>query len=219
MKIHTLLRLSKKTCAGPLLPEFRYAMTNPPPRKIPVYLSLDPDIFKGYFNPQDPAPLYKRQLSHEFEQYIMTCIRPATRDSRFVFRISYRNDQEKQFAEPLIFAIRRHFGEGKAVTVSTFEKFKLRTYKLLFLSLVVVMICQGAVPFILEKKEEGINSGLHNSMDVLCWVILWKPIDRLIFYWNPFLKDISILDRLANAETVLHEINDDSDEPAIKPDL
>jgi hypothetical protein len=34
-------------------------------------------------------------------------------------------------------------------------------------------------------------------------VILWKPIEKLIFYWNPFLKDISIFDKLTNAPTVI----------------
>jgi hypothetical protein len=180
-------------------------MSNPLPKRINIFLSLDQDIFKGYFNPQDPAPLYKRQLSHEFEQYIMTCIRPAKRHSLFSYKISYRCEHEKQFAEPLVYAIKRHFAEAKAAAVVSFDKFKQRTYKLLFFSMAVVMICQGVVPLILNG-ENGLHSGLHNSMDVLCWVILWKPIDRLIFYWNPFLKEISILERLEKAEVTITEI-------------
>jgi len=71
------------------------------PKRIAVFLSLDQDIFKGYYNPQDPAPLYKRQLSHDFEEYIMLSIRAAKRDSPFHYKISYRNECEKQYAEPL----------------------------------------------------------------------------------------------------------------------
>src|SRR5689334_5106954 len=58
-------------------------MSKPTPKKINIFLSLDKDIFKGYFNAQDPAPLYKRQLSYDFEQYIMTSIRSAKRESVF----------------------------------------------------------------------------------------------------------------------------------------
>jgi hypothetical protein len=36
--------------------------------------------------------------------------------------------------------------------------------------------------------------------------VLWKPIDRLIFYWNPFLKDISIFDKLEKAEVIITEV-------------
>jgi len=169
-----------------------------------ILLSLEQDIFRGYFNPQDPAPLYKRQLSHEFEQYIMTSIRAAKREAEFNYKISYRNEQDKQYAEPLGYAIRRHFSEAKSITTANFEKFKRKTYLLLFMSLTVVMVCQGALPFVLPEGSH-MSSGLHNMIDVLCWVVLWKPIERLIFYWNPFLKDISIMDRLQKADLIITE--------------
>jgi len=184
-------------------------MNKPPLKKINIFLSLEQDIFKGYFNPQDPAPLYKRQLSHEFELYIMTCIRSAKRNSEFTYRISYTNDADKQYAEPLCYAIRRHFSETKTIANATFERFRRKTYLLLFTSLSVVLVCQGFLPLLLpENEDHKLVSGLTNSLDVLCWVILWKPIERLIFYWNPFLKDISIMKRLEKAEidiTVLGE--------------
>ena len=182
-------------------------MSQPSPKKINIFLSLEQDIFKGYFNAQDPAPLYKKQLSHEFEEYIMTCIRAAKRDSEFNYKISYSNESDKQYAEPLAYAVRRHFSETKAIATAAFEKFRRRTYLLLFISLTVVMICQGFLPLLLMKEEHrNIKSGLMNSLDVLCWVILWKPIERLIFYWNPFLKDISIMERLEKAEVIITEI-------------
>jgi hypothetical protein len=181
-------------------------MNKPTSKKINIFLSLDEEIFRGYFNPQDPSPLYKRQLSQEFELYLMTSVKNARRHSQFSYKISYRNEADKQFAEPLTYAIRRHFSESKAASVSVFEKFKRRTYMLLLVSLSVVMICQGFLPLMLEEKEHSLTSGLMNSLDVLCWVILWKPIERLIFYWNPFLKDISVLERLEKAEVSLVEI-------------
>ncbi len=183
-------------------------MKNQLSKKINVFLSLDEHIFTGYFNPQDPAPVYKRQLSHEFEQYIMTSIRSAKRETTFSYTINYRNENDCQYAGPLVYAIKGHFSEAKAIAVASFEKFKRRTYVLLFCSMAVVMVCQGFLPMLLFTEEHSIKSGLMNSLDVLCWVILWKPIERLIFYWNPFLKDISILDRLEKAEVVVTKIED-----------
>lgn len=181
-------------------------MKTVPSRNITIFLSLNPDIFKGYFNAQDPSPMYKRQLSHEFEQYIMTCIRPAKRDYTLNYKISYKNEQDKQFADPLMYAIRRHFAESKAVAVETFEKFKRRTYKLLIFSLTVVILCQGFLPMLLKSEGHSLQYGILGSMDVLCWVILWKPIERLIFYWNPYLKEISIIERLEKAEAVVIQV-------------
>ena len=47
-----------------------------------------------------------------------------------------------------------------------------------------------------------ISSGLNNTLDVFSWVILWRPIDDLLFSWNPYLKDISIMNRLATGREV-----------------
>lgn len=172
-------------------------------KRINIYLSLDRDIFNGYFNIQDPSPVYKRQLSHEFEEYIMACTRLARRNSVITYKIGYSDDQAKEYAEPLIFAIRRHFFEAKAKLTLDFEKFRRRTYILLFVSMSVVMICHGLLPLLLKGQEDVFHSGISNSLDVFSWVILWKPIDRLIFYWNPFLKDIAMMERLEKADATI----------------
>jgi len=176
--------------------------------KINILLSLDRDILSGYYNPQDNSPLYKRQLSSELEQYIQNCIRSAGRNAKIFFKISYRNEQDAEYAEPLMYAIRRHFSESKIIMTADFENFKRRTFKLLFVSLSVVIICHGIMPLLIKGEESTIHSGLSNSLDVFSWVILWKPIDRLIFYWNPFVKDISILEKLEKGEVEMHEIEE-----------
>jgi len=183
-------------------------MRNSLSNKVNILLSLDRDILPGYYNQYDNAPLYKRQLNSELEKYILHSIRNAKRNTRLTFKINYRNDADTEFAEPLMFAIRRHFAELKAVTTTDFENFKRRAFKLLLVSLAVVTISHGILPFLLKGERNTIHDGLSNSLDVFSWVILWKPIDKLIFYWNPFLKDISLFDKLEKAEVILDRIED-----------
>jgi hypothetical protein len=171
-------------------------------KKLNIFLSVDQPVIKDYFNAHDPAPIYKRQLSHGFEQYIMSSILSAKRYSVFNYRVTCRDENDIQYVEPLLYAIRGHFSEKKTLKDAEFEKFKRRTYMLLFVSLAVVMVCHVVVPLLLHA-ENGINSGVTNSLDVFSWVILWQPIDKLIFQWNPYLKDISIMDRLAKAELII----------------
>ena len=73
---------------------------------------------------------------------------------------------------------------------------------LLVFSLLTVMFFQGVMPLIFNA-EHRIHSAFSNALDVFSWVILWKPIEKLIFYWNPFLKEISIFDKLVNAPIVI----------------
>ncbi|MEO5684694.1 MAG: hypothetical protein ABIQ88_18780 [Chitinophagaceae bacterium] len=171
-------------------------------KRISIFLTVDQQTINEYFNMHDPAPIYKRQLSHGFEEYIMTSIAAAKRYSVFRYKINCRNSRDKQFAEPLMLAVKRHFAEKKVMMEAEFEKFKRRTYILLFISLAVVMICQGTIPMVLSS-EHRIHSGLSNSLDVFSWVILWRPIDKLIFHWNPYLKEIAVLQKLTDAEVII----------------
>ena len=166
---------------------------------ICIYITLDRESLNDYFNPHDPGPLYKRQLSHAFELYILNSISSVKRYSLLSYKISSKLEEDKQYTEPLIYAIRRHFAEKKAIKETEFEKFKRRSYLLLFFSLSIVMICHGFIPLLLKGANQ-IGSGVSNTLDVFSWVILWRPIDQLIFYWNPYLKEISIMDRLATGE-------------------
>jgi len=185
-------------------PSMRNSLSN----KINILLSLDRDILPGYYNPHDNAPLYKRQLNTELENYILNSVRTAKRNTKLFFKISYRNEADAEFAEPLVYAIRRHFAESKAITITDFENFKRRAFKLLLVSLAVVTISHGILPLLLTGEKNTIHDGLSNSLNVFSWVILWKPIDKLIFYWNPYLKDISIFSKLEKAEMILEQIEE-----------
>ena len=171
---------------------------------IPVFLTIDQATIGEHFNINDPAPLYKRQLSHQFHQYLMTSVEPAKRYSVFYYKVTCKKESDKQFTEAFIYAIKRHFSAKKLQSIEVFEKFKRRSYMLLFVSLTVVMICHGLVPMILSD-EQGFSSALRNGLDIFSWVILWQPIDKLVFQWNPHLKEISIMNRLANAEVIINE--------------
>lgn len=171
-------------------------------RKITIFLSADAKAMEEYYNGHDPAPLYKRQLSHGFENYIFTSIAAIKRHTQVIYNVCCKEEEDKENIEPLSYSIRRHFQEKKALKEAEFEKFKRRSYLLLFMSLAVVIVFQGLVPYVLNT-DHRIHSGLSNSLDVLCWVILWRPIDKLIFSWNPYLKEISVLDRLAKAEIIV----------------
>ena len=172
--------------------------------KINIFLTVDQLSIGEHFNPNDPAPLYKRQLSHQFQQYIMASIESAKRYSVFYYKITCKNGSDMQYTEAFVYAIRRHFSAKKLIKVEQFEKFKRRSYKLLFVSLTVVMICHGLIPMLIPV-DEGFDSAIRNGLDIFSWVILWQPIDKLVFYWNPHLKEISIMNRLATAEVIITE--------------
>lgn len=82
-----------------------------------------------------------------------------------------------------------------------FKKFKKRNFRLLCLSMLAVMVSHGVLPLIFSE-DLGISPTILNTLDVFSWVILWRPIDKLIFQWNSYLKEISLLHKMANATII-----------------
>ena len=172
--------------------------------RINIFLTVDVQMLTSYFNAHDPAPIYKRQLSHQLEDYIAACVRSAKRYSVIFYKFKCTNEIDKQYAQPLMYAIRRHYSLKKIIREKEFEKFKKRSWWLLIASLAAVLVCQGFVPMLINS-ENRILSAFMNSLDIFSWVLLWRPIDVLLFYWNPNLKDISLLNKLASAELIIIE--------------
>ena len=172
-----------------------------------IFIRLDEQTVYDYFNHHDPAPLYKRQLGHEFEQYIYNSLLTSKRNAIIKYQVICLEYSDKRFIEPVTQAIRNHFNLKKFLKEEEFKKFKRRTLKLLLASLAIVLGLQTMAPFVVEVINDKMGSSLHSILDVFSWVVLWKPIDRLIFHWNPYLKEIHLVDRLANAEVVVIEKN------------
>lgn len=180
-------------------------MSNPLFRHINIYLSVNEKTIDEYFNQHDPAPAYRRQLSLEFEGYITNLVIAAKRYTTIQYKFTCENEEDKQYAEPLIHAIRRHFSIRKTLKEAEFKRFKKRSFVLLAFALSIGVLCHWILPNVLPEGNggHGFMSAVTNSLDVLSWVTLWRPIDKLVFQWNPFLKDILLYDKLTNAEVVI----------------
>ena len=172
--------------------------------KVSIYLSIDTQTLKDYFNSHDPSPIYKRQLSHQLEQYIMNSTSSAKRYSAVFYKLKCASEIDKQYAEPLMYAIRSHYAAKKTKRVKDFNRFKFRSWILLAISLIMVALFQGVVPLLLDEDNK-IHAAFLNSIEIFSWVLLWRPIDVLLFYWNPHLKDICLLNKLATSEVILIE--------------
>ena len=178
-------------------------MSRPPvSKKIDIFLSVSRSSLNTYFNTHDPSPIYKKQLHQDFIRYMTQCVLTYTRYTSLRFKISCTKE-EKDLVEPFIQAIKRYYANEEQLIRKEFTKFKKRSFKLLFMSLGMVMLCHGLLPLILP--EHGIGNTVMGSIEVFSWVILWKPIDRLIFGWNPYLKEISLYYKLVNAEVIVME--------------
>ena len=172
--------------------------------RVSIYLSVDKQTLKDYFNAHDPSPIYKRQLSHQLELYIMNSVASAKRYSAVFYKLKCAGEIDKQYAEPLMYAIRSHYEAKKIKRVKEFSRFKLRSWILLATSMIIAASIQVFVPMALDEDNK-VHAMVFSSMEIFSWVLLWRPLDVLLFYWNPHLKDICLLNKLATSEVIYIE--------------
>ncbi len=173
--------------------------------KINIYISVDLKTVQGYFNAHDPSPIYKKQINQKFESYILNAVSSAKRYSAIFYKLNCPGAINRQYAEPLMHAVKRHFANKKLIRSEEFNKFKRRNFILLAISSSIVIVSQTLLPLFMPEHVAGIYNGLKNCLDVFSWVILWRPIYELVFEWNPFLKDMLLYKKLSTAEVLIIE--------------
>ncbi len=185
--------------------------------KINIYITVDLKTVQSYFNTHDPSPIYKKQINQKFELYILNAVNSAKRYSAIFYKLNCLGAVNRQYAEPLMHAVKRHFANKKVIRSEEFNKFKRRNFILLAISSSIVIASQTLLPLFMPEHVAGIYNGLKNCLDVFSWVILWRPIYELVFEWNPFLKDILLYKKLSTAEVLIIEDKKNSEtEPHLK---
>jgi hypothetical protein len=179
-------------------------MKNSLPEKIDIFLTVSPEAVEEHFNKNDPAPLYKRQLSHAFEEYINKTKAPARRYTIFEYKINCKKEEDKQYTEPLMYAVKRHFSNIMLAKQGDFERFKRRNYIILFVGLFIVLLSHILIPLII-KDSGGVESAILTGIDIFSWVMMWQPIDNLLFHWNGHLKEINTIKKLTEGRVVYTE--------------
>lgn len=181
-------------------------MSKVPSKRISIFLSVDRKTINNYFNAHDNSTLYKRQLRFDFEQYLEGLLANYKRHTLICYKVTCKKEDE-DLIKPFMHAVRRHFYLLEKQKKTEFQKFKKRNFRLLGLSMMAVTFFHLVFPVIFLPGFD-IQPTILNTLDVFSWVILWRPIDKLIFNWNPYLKEISLLHKMANAIVIKVESSD-----------
>lgn len=182
-------------------------MKNHSPEKIDIFLTVSPEAVEEHFNKNDPAPLYKRQLSHQFEDYIDKAKAAARNNSFFEYKITCKKEEDRQFTEPLMYAVKRHYSNLMLTKQDDYERFKRRNYVVLFIGLLIILLSHILIPLII-KESGGVEAAILTGIDIFSWVMMWQPIDNLLFHLHDHLDEINTIKKLTDAGVVYTENGD-----------
>lgn len=171
---------------------------NPPDQPM---IALRLDRAEQLFDPLDPSPLPERRLASSVSEYLEDRISEFPADAPIALRI-YLSGDDRLDDRSVAAAVRNHF--ARAATR------KRRELREVFKSGAVMMVTGVACALVLitiarlvsETTENRVLLRVASVITVLVWVILWRPLETLVYGWPPIQKRLSRLSRLSSLDVV-----------------
>jgi hypothetical protein len=153
------------------------------------------------FNSIDPSPFRERDLDPDCEEFIVAWARELPPDRPV--RIEIRIDRERPPASVLADvgpAVRSHF--AREATLADLRRRRLvREGRLsLGIGLVVLVLCISGATLIPTDSLGTPGGILRESLIIAGWVVMWHPLEVLLYGLWPVVRERRLLERLAAAE-------------------
>jgi hypothetical protein len=152
------------------------------------------------FHAMDSAPLASRRLSDAASAYLLASVEEAP--GKAPLRVTLVLPEKSCSAEiegAMRVAVPAHF--ARLADVCNREIKRIAFIGRLFLPLgFIVMFLSVVASELLDTGQRRILHSLSESMLVFGWVVLWAPLDFLLFRRLPLFRQRALYLQLANAE-------------------
>jgi hypothetical protein len=153
------------------------------------------------FDNRDPAPFRVRDLDPDFVEYLTGAAEDLMPHGPFrvVLWLSGPSTPTVDVAQ----AVRSHF--EYELQRSRRRRRRQRRAGLIMLALSVMMMIAliSAAQLIARLPVSGVRDAIREGLVILSWVLMWRPIDLLIFEWLPVHRQHTVLRRLLDAPVEL----------------
>lgn len=154
------------------------------------------------FNSMDPAPFHERDLDPNAAEYIVEWAQelPGNPPLALVVKLGTPLAAGDSAADVEQW-VHDHF-KRKATTTRRNLRDMLRIGRY---SLLAAMLFLGPVIVIAESAARMVETEryaalIENSLVILAWVALWRPLEIFLYDWWPVLGEAKLFDRLAQME-------------------
>lgn len=148
------------------------------------------------FDKRDPARFRERDLDRDLVEYL----RDASEDlaSRPRFRVVVWLEQQCQPRE-IEEAFRAHFEYEIERLVRVRRRHRRTGLVALAFAIVLIVVLLSLAQVVASLVGGSIGSALREAIVISCWVLMWRPIDELVYDWIPFRRERAVMQRLLDA--------------------
>jgi hypothetical protein len=175
-----------------------------PTRPEPSVIQVRVGEVRQLFNSIDPSPFKERDLDPDCEEFIVSWARELPTDQPLGIEIRIERDQPPQsMLDAIAPAVQHHFESEAAL-----QRLKLRrTVRDARLSLTIGLLtlgaCMAGATLVPVATLGTFGEILRESLIIAGWVVMWHPLEILLYGLWPAVRERRLLERLAAAEVIL----------------
>ena len=145
------------------------------------------------FDNRDPAPFRERDLDPALVEYLVSAGEDLVSSPRFRIVFWLEKAGEPDQIEP---AFRAHFDyELERIDRQRRRQRRIGQIALLF-ALVLIIALMSLAQLIGSIAHSSIGIGLKEGLVISCWVLMWKPVEVLVYDWIPWRRERKVLRKL-----------------------
>lgn len=158
------------------------------------------------FDGRDPAPFHERDLDEAAVEYILSAVQeiPPRAPFKMVFWIVEAKALQMP-VETFVSAVRAHFTyEVEKLRRRTREHVRLGeiTLGIALLALVVFLTLAELTKFL---PDGAVRQVLREGLVIIGWVVMWRPLELLLYDWWPLVRQRRLCQRVVAAEITVEE--------------
>lgn len=160
--------------------------------------------FAQLFNSLDPAPFLDRDLDRDAEEYIESWAMEHPAGSRFIISVHLQQEPAQADAAAVVADAIHHFFAFKAGLARRELHSLLRQGRTtLLIGLAFLTACLAAANTIAWAEHENLIVIGRESLTIIGWVAMWRPIEIFLYEWWPLIRKRRIYESLGRAHVSL----------------
>jgi len=148
------------------------------------------------FDNRDPAPFRERDLDPSLVAYLMGAAEDLSPYGSFRVVIWFPAARSKEDITQVEHGLRAHLDYELEILERRRRRQRRTGQVSLLLALALVVVLQMLAQLVFELPETSVRNAVREGLVVLSWVVLWRPIDLLIYEWIPVHRRRTLLQRL-----------------------
>lgn len=149
------------------------------------------------FDNRDPAPFRERDLDPGLAAYLLDAGEDLAK--REAYRIVFWLEQLSSAVE-IEQAFRGHF-EDVVARIQRTRRRRRRTGQVTLLLAVVLVVALLMLSQVVARVVPGaLGAGLKEGLVISSWVVMWRPVEVLIYDWIPVRRERKVVTKLLEAQ-------------------